>query len=517
MGADTLTDAEDMRAESLEPPEEVPTRLSDAAICRFASFSCLFTWLLLFPEMSLLGSTTVYAHAFDIGVLTLAVFLVWFCLSCLAHVKIRPLLQTLFGLVACICGIAFACSDEWAMRLVMYAMTLLFAVFPVYEWCQTFRRLSLDAVVRYVSVGLIVAAAFHFFIWFTSGVVGASENVGTYMSIGLVMLACLPLAGGVFSLLAAYAPRMSRIVGSAPYATADEEVHARSGRGSTAAPLRSLSWVLVALFAVASFVVFFFNGFMVTPYLFDSVALGNQVYGVTLLVAVLAYAVLRLSRRAFKPTAVYLCAVVALLAALTGLLMLALSGTSSHALALAILLFACVGFFSVNWMSTGMSFEGDTPSWLDGLVMMLLMDGYFAVRFFGVAFKQQIGYDSETIMSVVLVVVVFLLLAFLVASVATSSLAQRMLGEVSQEKESAGHALEKVRDTHESYLARFDLSQREMQVALLLAEGKTMDEVAQQTRISVNTVRFHMKNIYKKVGVSGKKELRQKLDAAIGE
>ena len=45
------------------------------------------------------------------------------------------------------------------------------------------------------------------------------------------------------------------------------------------------------------------------------------------------------------------------------------------------------------------------------------------------------------------------------------------------------------------------LSERERQVLVLLAEGRTRSEIAQALYVSVNTIKAHLKGIYGKLGV----------------
>lgn len=51
-----------------------------------------------------------------------------------------------------------------------------------------------------------------------------------------------------------------------------------------------------------------------------------------------------------------------------------------------------------------------------------------------------------------------------------------------------------------------NLSKRESDVLNLLCEGKTYKEIAKNLFVSTNTVRFHLKNIYKKLQVNSKME-----------
>ena len=52
----------------------------------------------------------------------------------------------------------------------------------------------------------------------------------------------------------------------------------------------------------------------------------------------------------------------------------------------------------------------------------------------------------------------------------------------------------------------FNLTDRELEVLVLLAEGLTNEQSAQRLSISVSTLKFHMNNIYQKLGVQTRSE-----------
>ena len=58
------------------------------------------------------------------------------------------------------------------------------------------------------------------------------------------------------------------------------------------------------------------------------------------------------------------------------------------------------------------------------------------------------------------------------------------------------------------------LSAREVEVLLLLDEHLGTDEIAERLFISEHTVRSHVKNVLKKLGVSSRREALERLDAA---
>ena len=54
------------------------------------------------------------------------------------------------------------------------------------------------------------------------------------------------------------------------------------------------------------------------------------------------------------------------------------------------------------------------------------------------------------------------------------------------------------------------LSDRELDVLHLLADGQTNQEIAQALCVSVNTIKTHLKNIYRKLGVNSRREATAK-------
>ena len=58
-------------------------------------------------------------------------------------------------------------------------------------------------------------------------------------------------------------------------------------------------------------------------------------------------------------------------------------------------------------------------------------------------------------------------------------------------------------------MTRTDLTHREEQIFVRLAEGQYYKEVADALHISINTVRTHVTNIYRKLGVKSKRGARR--------
>lgn len=57
----------------------------------------------------------------------------------------------------------------------------------------------------------------------------------------------------------------------------------------------------------------------------------------------------------------------------------------------------------------------------------------------------------------------------------------------------------------------FDLTRREEDVLVLLATGRTAAEVAQELVVSSNTVKTHIRNLYRKLGINRRGDLAERL------
>lgn len=66
--------------------------------------------------------------------------------------------------------------------------------------------------------------------------------------------------------------------------------------------------------------------------------------------------------------------------------------------------------------------------------------------------------------------------------------------------------LEKISKEPIDIIAQANLSIREIEILKFISDGKTNKEIASQLNISVNTVKYHVKNIYEKLNIKSRKE-----------
>ncbi len=66
----------------------------------------------------------------------------------------------------------------------------------------------------------------------------------------------------------------------------------------------------------------------------------------------------------------------------------------------------------------------------------------------------------------------------------------------------------------ETLVSQYGLSERELEVMKLLAKRQSNSEIAEQLFVSKNTIKFHVKNLYMKLGVSSRSEVLERLDVS---
>jgi DNA-binding CsgD family transcriptional regulator len=68
-----------------------------------------------------------------------------------------------------------------------------------------------------------------------------------------------------------------------------------------------------------------------------------------------------------------------------------------------------------------------------------------------------------------------------------------------------------IQDAAAAYFSKHDISSREQEIVLKLIEGKTNREIGDELFISPNTVKTHIRNIYKKLDISNRVQLVHKI------
>ncbi|QOS68312.1 helix-turn-helix transcriptional regulator [Eggerthella guodeyinii] len=133
----------------------------------------------------------------------------------------------------------------------------------------------------------------------------------------------------------------------------------------------------------------------------------------------------------------------------------------------------------------------------------VLLSIVFGSAGFGLLFGSIVGYNLGTVIAAMIAVYVILLIGMVTAAVKAKT---------KQTKErvalllTGDNAEESIRN-NPVYRDVYHLSDREMDVMILAIGGRNASSISKVLFISENTVRFHLKNLYKKLDVHTKQEL----------
>ncbi len=79
------------------------------------------------------------------------------------------------------------------------------------------------------------------------------------------------------------------------------------------------------------------------------------------------------------------------------------------------------------------------------------------------------------------------------------------------------HQASKGKNNLDNVISRLDLSGRETEVIQCLIDRLSNSEIADKLFVSTNTVKFHIKNLYSKLGVASRSEVLERLRLMAGE
>ena len=78
-------------------------------------------------------------------------------------------------------------------------------------------------------------------------------------------------------------------------------------------------------------------------------------------------------------------------------------------------------------------------------------------------------------------------------------------------EEGEGREKELTLEEYRTGLSKLGLTKRETEVSLLVIQGMSNAEIAQELYISETTVKKHLSNIFSKLEISSREEIRQKV------
>ena len=200
-----------------------------------------------------------------------------------------------------------------------------------------------------------------------------------------------------------------------------------------------------------------------------------------------------------------------------GLLVFAVSAPGTMIFALGVIVAAKHCLLAVIWIAVPLVIVMVEPPIELHAARLLLASGvlYATEAALWAGIQLRLSFAALTSSAVVLLV---LIAAVSIAYAVLGARREQLLFSIGKSQQS-GEApparldLDGIREALREYrldqLAPYNLTERETEVVMLLIDGQTLGNIAEQLFISERTVKFHSKNAYEKLGVHGKKELMQ--------
>ena len=472
----------------------------------------MLAWAIMCAERLLLSSSTLSDHALATSGTALLAIAAWVALGRLGPVRRAldgQIAYVACGVAASAAGVALVFSPGGAPSFALFGVMVLCACELTFAGARESALRDSGGLAEIAAGALVVSGALHFAARLAVGAAGSFANVGAYAQASTTLLMLLPAASA-----------LAKLAGSRREGGKEAR---RDGSAALGDPPSRTAFpgakVLVVLLAFAAIVAIFFTGVVTVPYQVDML-LCSDCFSCGLIAAGVALWLVAHYTSVRPLVAVAVLSVAALGCALGAMLAFAASSSAISVVPLAVVQASCGCLVVALW--TAFSYFAASRNQACGLTAAFLAVAV-PLRFAGMGVKHLVGLDSHTVVAYVLAGMVVLMGALFIAVFAIVLSSQSALRAAEREKQratnaiveamrhDAGYVTDALQQVHYDILMEYGLTEREAEIAALQLSGNTMEAIGDRTGIAVSTVRFHLKNVYKKVGVKGKQALREKV------
>ena len=500
----------------------------------WAGFSLFAAWLIILPRTVIANSTVVFGNAFTTGCLFVALFAGLSALDAVRAKRGERVWFTACSLTGTIAGFAFIALPGVPEHLVFFGLEMAAGSGLLLHW----GRVLCDRPLKFIAacaVGVLgMAGIAHFAIallGFAVSPLGMLGNAHAFSDFTLGVLALLPLASGVL------------VWGGKGCVVSCDTIHPYTDVPRTSSNREMAKSLLpyATILCLASLATSFISGFTYLPHYIDWNIAACLRSGIALIAAVAAGWYL-LKQYTFTLAKANRFLLFSLLLTVFGLSLLTISNPSLAIVARGMLDAARDCYFAVALiLFCGLIRECRLP-FFPFFSLGMLGTGLYWGYDLGVFTKRLLGYDVYILAPIAAVCIAVLAGAFFLLSARESG---RMGAPLSKQNNAAENHLQAQDDTtglmvqvdepatnavpdispdtplnaasarqiiektHEDILAPYQLSPRELQVSLLVLEGYTAAAISEKLDISIATVKFHLGNTYRKIGIQSKSELVQ--------
>jgi DNA-binding CsgD family transcriptional regulator len=496
------------------------SRIADRPALQTIGFTAFLLWLFQFPRIAVADSFAVYS---DAPLLSLPFVVAFGAFALLARARKLPrihMTMTLASVVAVAVGFYFTVSPSSIARVACFVAIMVLAAYFLVAWGSILRNMTLSSAFLLIFTAMCISGAIQLI--FALYALGTDMvNVHTYAVMQLLPISLMPLLSGLYFFRTSTQPSEKH-----GFSKSDSSVHAGMNWKSG----EFMPFVVILL--IGSILLHFINGFTFSPFMFNG--MHTDLIRAVVEIA-LALLVLLLVRFNARPTAssIKFAFTVVLLMTIIGVTLLLIGETGVFyswgvlvALGDVFLCFALVFCVSPS--------DGGRSAFFTRYIIALLGSGFFWAYGLGNMTLHLHGYDLRVITSLAVVTLAVLaaLLLFAASKTAPNSRSNALVGIPtdaticeSQTPAADSRTIESVaapidtlqnervleapttRDVIERYrenLSPYELTERELQVALLMVKGHSAKTAGSELEISYNTIMYHLKHTYKKCGVANR-------------
>lgn len=387
----------------------------------------------------------------------------------------------------------FTTSD--ITKLVCFSLQTICSLFLMLAWGLEFSRLHHKQTVTFACGALLASCVMC--------------ALGDYLFASAVLLvgAFFPLLSGLcFFLL----KRNCRNCIANPNVGADNGRISKTAFPQLKEKIKKLPWVFLSILFVCCIASSLFKGLALHPYIINSQTITQYMFGITsaFSLGILIWSLV--GRKAQHQFIIDTSLLIALALFIVGLLLFSTGILQSLTLPLGIILTASNCFYIICWISFPRLIHDQELPFVPFFLSFTFASGFLYCQYLGVSINKGVGTNFSLLTLIATLCIAFLaIFYFLHINMRTRTKIQEEKG---REDYSTKNIQEIIRARQREALARYNLTEREHQVMLLLLDGRTFGGIAETLYISERTVKFHSKNAYGKLGVHSKREALQLLN-----
>lgn len=502
-------------------------------------FALFVTWLALLPRTVVANSTIVYTNPLVLGITFMLFLTVLAIVDGAGKDRTRSVAFGLYTILATLAGLVFLIVPNSMVRLICFGLEMVAAAGLLLCWGRLLSTCPLKEIFLHAIGGLACTALFYGAIASVGALTSTAENLYTLSNMMLISLSIVPALSALLGW-----PRIHAIPPTS--ITSRSRLHYR--------PNLPFSYLLILCFA--AFLTSFVSGFIYLPYHYDWNLMACLKSGILLLAACAAgLYIVRQPIVTLSHINAFL--LFGLLLTIVGFSLITWGTTEPAFIARTLLEAARDCYFAIAFtLLCGVISQYRIP-FFPVFALGMLGTGLFWSYDIGMAARKILGYDLSILAPIISVCSAALAVAFFLSFVygplrpefdaararahayprsatdgftytetpldedgeirlddpqdqedSPTSLPDDGLGKKEMhfplDATSARQVIEK---TYEELLAPYKLSPRELQVSMLMLDGYTAAAASEKLGISIATIKFHLGNSYRKIGIQSKSEL----------